>query len=168
MKKLIFIMLFALTASLGYSQDLNLDVKDVQLVELSIPDSTAITINKVYEDMKSGLTGLAKAMKAPVEHVYGILVRQQIVQALSYCIFPFFSLILALLLASVVKKSKWADSTYTSDENEYLNKYAGMTIALAIFLFVTIFGTFINFEDIVSGLVNPEYGAIKEIIEFVK
>ena len=38
--------------------------------KLLISDSSKLTLMKVYNDTKAGLTGLAGALKTPVTHVY--------------------------------------------------------------------------------------------------
>lgn len=38
----------------------------------------SLTFAKVYDDVKAGISGLAVALKAPAEHVYEVLVKQQV------------------------------------------------------------------------------------------
>ena len=145
---------------------------------VSIPDSTAVTFSKVYNDVKEGITGLATALKAPAEHVYTILVKQQVVNAttsLTVCIFM-------LLLGSILFYTGYKiyvnyNETYNKN-NDYKPGYRRYDMDEGYWLIFIIVGTIIfiggligltvESKSIITGFFNPEYGAIKDIIGFIK
>jgi hypothetical protein len=67
-------------------------ISTVKKAATEVIDSTKAAINSidtssnfkmVYEDARAGLIGLAKALRVGVEHVYVVLVRQQLVQSIT-------------------------------------------------------------------------------------
>ena len=122
-------------------------------------DSTSLTFARVYNDIKGGILGLAEALKTPAEHVYKILVKQQVINAWSGLIFIIVMLILLFLSIRYLKDC---------NNNEDIKDLTGPILLVIIALIVT-FGVFIVVgPDILTGFFNPEYGAIKDIVNFIK
>ena len=129
-------------------------------IEVSLPDTTSVTFTQVYNDVKEGITDLAIALKIPAEHVYGVLVKQQIINSITHSLFPLGALILICLFIILYRrgtKKEWED-----------NKDKAWSIITGIFLLIFIIASITALSYIVQGFANPEYGAIKEIITFVK
>ena len=129
-------------------------------IEVSLPDTTSVTFTQVYNDVKEGITDLAIALKIPAEHVYGVLVKQQIINSIIHSLFPLGALILICLFIILYRrgtKKEWED-----------NKDKAWSIITGIFLLIFIIASIAALSYIVQGFANPEYGAIKEIITFVK
>ena len=133
-----------------------------------IPDTSAITFSKVYNDVKEGIAGLATALKAPAEHVYEILVRQQIIYSLIHLIVLLIGLIGLILTWKYIL---WINTPKADDKNSrvyYDENWAFFPAILGI-ISIIMFGIgLINIDVIFTGFLNPEYGAIKDIINFIK
>lgn len=150
MKKIIMLVVFAIFTISGFAKE----------IEVSLPDTTSVTFTQVYNDVKEGITDLAIALKIPAEHVYGVLVKQQIVNSITHSLFPLGALILICLFIILYRrgtKKEWED-----------NKDKAWSIITGIFLLIFIIASITVLSYIVQGFANPEYGAIKEIITFVK
>lgn len=158
MKKFVILMLFALLTTIGYSQEINVE----------LPDSTTLTTMKVYEDVKAGLSGLAEGLKTTAEHVYVILVKQQVVNG-------FVGLfILITLITFTIITLNYSNNIKDWDDLEVYegkNKASGVICITFGILSLFILSAFLiggYSGDILTGFINPEYGAIKEIMSFVK
>ena len=181
MKKLATILFALLTMSL--QANIHSTIKKVNSVvtkadstvkELtSIPDSSKATFNAIYNDVKEGVVGLASALKVGAEHVYAVLVKQQIVYAIVYLLVLVFSIALLKFAYSQynvydVKEIAWAKETQRRSTEIYFHisfvYFLASLITGAIMLLVGI----CNIDNIIMGFVNPEYGAIKDIMDFVK
>jgi hypothetical protein len=129
-------------------------------------DSTQVTFSQVYNDVKQALDGMADALKVGAEHVYTVIVRQQLVDSITYLLsyvviigfcFGLFKIGEAMRLKEVKKQS------YNIDDN-YLFVY--VLSGLCGVLFLLMFAATI--DNVITGFFNPEYGAIMEIKSFVK
>jgi len=159
MKKLLIITILSLfTFNLSYSnnQSDTIPSKPPESVLKQLPDSLNLTFKEVYSDVKEGLQGLGSALKVGSEHVYNILIKKQI--AMSY-LWLFVGLISTILLIICINKG---------NKNDWDDKYF-FTYILCGGLGSILFITFLcNIDEIFLGLISPEYGAIKEIINFIK
>jgi hypothetical protein len=126
-------------------------------------DLTKVTFSQVYQDFKEALSGAADALKTGSEHVYGVLVRQQIVNSISLII-----TILVLTTASYFA-FKFVNRKSIKDGLEDTEPGAVFAvIGVAILIIGTIGFTASHTVEIVTGFVNPEYGAIQEVREFIR
>ena len=124
---------------------------------------TSSNFKMVYTDIKDGITALALGLRVGAEHVYMVLVKQQIVYAIVHLIIGLFALFLIVNWINGYKdtKQKWSDGEAPTGLG--IIKLIQIFIAgvmLIVFLF--------HIDNIVMGFVNPEYGAIQEIIDIVK
>jgi membrane-associated protease RseP (regulator of RpoE activity) len=170
MKKVILFLMMVLTSSLVFSQSkvdsaLGKLPDEVKSVANSLTSDTAkLTFARVYGDVKAGIIGLASALKVGAEHVYMVIVKQQVVNAITNLLIILVLFILCLRLwsihSSAVKKygNQWED--YASAVMPLVATIVLGVLAIIIFI--------IDSNDIVMGFVNPEYGAMKDILEFVK
>lgn len=129
-----------------------------------IPDSSKVTISKVYNDVLAGMQGLGTALKVGAEHVYVVVVKQQVVKAITNLVWSTLLIILIIFVNIIVLKNRW----YTKYTIEYTN---GASIFVPILVSIILFIAFCIVFDpelIITGFTNPEYGAIKDIINFVK
>lgn len=133
---------------------------------IPLPDTTKLTLNKVYTDVKAGINGLAQSLKVSATHVYGIMVKQQIVKAVSNLVVIIVFAIIAILLLNMGSRyrTRHEKSQAEADENLMIVGYIGFVMSAFIFIGFFLF----RYDDIIGGFINPEYGAIKEIIRFVK
>lgn len=154
--------------------------------------------------VKNNLEPLAQHLKVSVEWLWGILVNQVRVEAITYLvIIVLLSIKASILLFIAFKSFKKArfQSGYRSEEIAYVNKKTGATVdwntwydnkqdydtvkyqnktnfqgqlvywcglsGAALMLTSTIIAT-TTLPKIVTGLVNPQYGAIERIVQFSK
>jgi TRAP-type C4-dicarboxylate transport system permease small subunit len=126
-------------------------------------DSTKVTMTQVYNDVKDALSGMADALKVGAEHVYQILVKQQIVNSITlilcYVLFAFVAYFSFKLVFKAVAKGKEEDSY--EPWNMLFIIPTIITISSIVFFSTTI-------QSCVTGFLNPEYGAIMEIKSFIK
>jgi len=174
MKKVLFLFAMLLMVITTYSQSATVVVDGDTLTEskCSIPYESKVTMSKVYSDVKAGLVGLADGLKTTAEHVYVVLVRQQIVYAVSYTILDLFLIILTIFfsLNFIKNNRRFSDSKddwYHDDFEDHFGSI-GMLIISIILGILTIISLSLTISDIMTGFINPEYGAIKDIINFIK
>lgn len=132
----------------------------------SLPDTAKLTLTKVYADVKAGINGLAQSLKVPATHVYSVMVRQQLAQSIANLIFFFAFVILSIILYKAGIKTY---KLYNVNKDDDLVGITFVTFFLCgISTIVCIVGFWSDYSSIITGFTNPEYGAIKEIISFVK
>lgn len=132
----------------------------------NLTDTAKLTLTKVYADVKAGINGLAQSLKVPASHVYNIMVKQQITQSISNLIFVLVFILLSIILYKVGMKTY---KLYNVKKDEDLISITIITFILCAVSTLFSVGSFwSDYSSIVTGFTNPEYGAIKEIISFVK
>ncbi len=165
MKKQLIIALLSLTSLMGLSNNIKISEKDTveivpEKVLKSVVDSSALTYKEVYNDIKSGLSGLSNALKVGSEHVYNTLIKQQLVDSIVYLILLVISILLLLISIRIYIKSTSKD---WDNPNPLNLSCIFLFIAGLIMLFLGMF----NINNIITGFINPEYGAIKDILTFI-
>lgn len=118
---------------------------------------TSSTFKEVYRDFKGAIEGMAQSLKVGAAHVYKVLVRQQVVKSISLVIG-----ILALLIPGI-----WSTKFFWNkldDDDGYFLGFIFLGV-LPLIISVVVFGY--NITNIVTGFVNPEYGAINEIMSHI-
>jgi len=141
MKKLYFILFVLFIGTSVYSQE---------------RDKTAVSevIETIYD----------KTTSVPAEHVYKVLVHQQKVTSISYLI---LYIIIILLAFAFYKYVKWALKEDDRGRTRYDESNGGEQIFTTLCALVVLVGLVFFFATIditITGLINPEYGAIKEIM----
>lgn len=171
---MVFGLLFTFqTKAFNVSQTLD----SVKSIATSIKDSavqsvkevdTSSTFKAMYSDFKQGIVALASSLKVGAEHVYGVLVRQQVVYAIVYLALSIIGLILILNWIKKYKddKEKWKGGNSVYDDTP---TGLGLLRSIQIFVALVMIGIGIgNINSIMTGFINPEYGAIQDVIEMVK
>lgn len=131
--------------------------KTEELVSSVIPDSASLTFKEVYSDIKSGINALSASLKVGSEHVYALLVKQQMVKSVLYLTLLTLSIVLMIILFRIYKKALKTDWS----EDTHIAYFIFLTLPTIIFFCGSIF----NIDVIITGFINPEYGAIKEILD---
>ena len=127
-----------------------------------VGDEIVSLSSSLYDGAKSAISDLAKALEVPATHVYEILVRQQVVHSVSLLCLLIFSLIMCVF-STILGLKKYTDWLFF--ENRDISPYILIPIIFGlIFGVILFFGT----EEIVAGLINPEYGAMKEVVGWIK
>jgi hypothetical protein len=156
MKKLLLIVIMLFTVS-TYSQ-----TDSTAVVQTTITETERI-IDKYSDKIGAFLESTAEALKVPVAHVYEILVRQAIAEAITYTIVGILGIIsMFICIKFLVKEEEIKRDTYDFP----LYGIVGGGIGIAGLMFLVVFAFSIN--NIVTGFVNPEYYAIHEILDILK
>lgn len=129
-------------------------------VEQVLPDSSQLTFKEVYSDIKAGLLGISVGLKVGVEHVYEIISKQQLVNSIT-------NITIIILLLIIFLLSYKLHNYYIKKNHESFGENPRCMLPVLSLIFLIIF-TIVTMQDTVMGFVNPEYGAIKNILEFIK
>lgn len=174
MKKLLTIVLLStMCLSLSATTD------SLTLNKDPIPDTSQITLSKVYSDVKDGLKGLGDALKVGSEHVYSVLVKQQYVNAMVFSLLFLFGLIGLFYFYSCFKsenrfeyEQKYNRQTdlYENivDKTRWNDSHTFKTVITGFCTVGLLLPALFNIDIILTGFINPEYGALKDIMNFIK
>lgn len=133
-------------------------------------DTNSVTMSTVYKDFKAAIIAMAQTMKVGVEGLWMVLVKQQVVKAV-IVLFIVIILLALFILLIVFTKIMYRRAQEHKETNVW-----------TIFDFGTVFGVFFSFlcgiamvwyslaniSTAATGLINPEYGAIKDVVEMVQ
>lgn len=180
MKKIfwIFLMMFCVSVSI-YGEDTSFGEVLTQSTEQVYSDARAVidtvyhdgkqAIQTVYGDMKAGTSSLYPDVKQAVisiangigvaaEHVYMVLVKKYVVLGVKELGIFIGAIVLLLLGYFGWNKKTKGDVPIT---------YKLIPQALFIFVGLVMLAN-VNYDDMLMGLINPEYGAINYILDFSK
>lgn len=131
----------------------------------------------IYGDIKQYIEELANSLGVAAEHVYELLVRQQVISGIVGITVGGLILIagLAIIFFTIVAmiKAEWVGGTYSKTPS---NKYASylelgdgfvFQLVVALSIVAVIICTFVVSGSIMQ-LINPEYYAIREIMDVFK
>lgn len=173
MKKIIFILLIflATTATAGdygkeFLQTLQNDGKesiatvynDAKSVVSTVYTDGKSAVSELYPDVKSAIISIAQGIGIAAEHVYEVLVKKYVVIGVVELLI--FILAAFLLIFGFV-------STYKYINN---NKFITWKIIFPILLMIIggITACNVNYNDMLMGIINPEFGAINYILEYAR
>ena len=131
------------------------DVKDITTT-LYGDGKDAVTA--LYPEVKSAVLAIAKAIGCAAEHVYTVLVKKFVVDAIVQLL-PFL-LGLILIIIAWIKMSSYFK---IHDKIEWHILYP-CTLLIAGIVALSC----VDYNVMVMGLVNPEYGALNYILEYSK
>lgn len=114
---------------------------------------TSESFNEYESDIKSFLISTAKALGVGITEVFDVIVKQQIVKSIAYTIGLLF------LAFATFKSFKYA---FDGKETTPL-----ILISIALLIF-TIYFSSTHLYTIVTGYVNPRFGAYQDIITFIQ
>jgi len=152
MKKVLFIAgLFLLTIS-SYSQE--------QPASTAPVTETERIIDKYIDKTGEALQSLAETLKVPAEHVYGVLVKQQIVKGIGISAGAILFVVIAIIVTSILinawqEEYRWDDIVMDQTALEFCAFIAWIFALILVIWF---------FVEGLACLINPEYGAIKDIM----
>lgn len=128
----------------------------------------------LYNDAKTVISQLASAMKVGAEHVYYVLVKQQIVNSITYLIsYIIVILIMRFLYIKLREGNKKFDEYKASSKASYYDSRSDQSYIVAPFIGLVatlVVATILvcsTLRETVTGFVNPEYGAITHIIDLI-
>ena len=126
-------------------------------------DTTKLSPREIYTDAKEAIKQLGSALKVGAEHVYTVLVRQQVVHSITNCLIYIFLFITIRFM--VVRFYRYARVEYEGsfpDPGVFFGTFFLTCITLwASIYFIT------SVEVTITGFVNPEYGALKSIVDMI-
>lgn len=113
---------------------------------------------EIYPDVKNAITEIARGLGVGAEYVWTVLVKQQVVLGITELLE--LLLILGLVIAGIV----WLWKTIKKNESISWVVLPGT--------FLILFGTLmfgrVDLITIIQGLVNPDFGAINYVLDFIK
>lgn len=148
------IMSFAENPLTNAVDSLHTDVKEVVSTVYSDGKNALSTI---YPDVKSAIVSIGKAIGVAAEHVYGVLVKKYFVLGLKeagICLIGITIFILGLFQWNKVTK------------NQAVTYRIVLPFVLMLIGLITIVR--VDYDAMLMGLINPEYGAINYILEYTK
>ena len=112
----------------------------------------------LYPDIKSAIISIGHAIGVAAEHVYGVLVKKYFVLGVKQagiCLIGLISFIWGLIA--------WRRATPVGQPITY-------RVIMPLILIFTGIITMVNvdYDEMLMGLINPEYGAINYILEYTK
>lgn len=132
-------------------------------------DSTSVTFTQVYSDVKGALDALAESLKTGAEHVYAVLVRQQFVNSVTYLLIDVFFIIISIVAWIVIHKAYKLKAEQEKNLSEYdKGDYEALYVIPSFITLVCMLVVGITLDDVITGFINPEYGAIMEIKSFIR
>jgi len=116
--------------------------------------------SKIEETLKS----IAEGLKTTSIKAWEILVKQQLVWSLCYLFLTLLS------LYSIYRFfNQWKYMTEDKDESGDIKASQGvLTLMLGIIAFVSSIISGIHFEQMITGFVNPEFGALRTLFEMIQ
>lgn len=108
---------------------------------------------------------LAAKLGVAAEHVYGVLVKQAVVGGVISTVMMISAIIVAaLLMKSFSKKSREFQKRFGDDDtNPYQILQWGTGLLTAVLCIVSL----VNGPEMIGKIINPEYYAIKEILDTI-
>ena len=117
----------------------------------------------VYKDVKDVIKSLAETLKVGTEHVYGVLVKQSVVDSIVWLILGIMSAILLYFSVRIIKSLTWENDSEGAEIPLFVLSLLIGGVGLCLLI-----GTTLNIDTIVTGFVNPEYLAIEKIVSMLK
>lgn len=172
MKKVLFGLLIMLSLSMSSQNSFDEAVDKTSNGAETVYTDGKEAVTTVYSDLKTiapkisdGLKEVAKGLKVGAESVWDILIKQQLIYSIGYLmciILGILSWIHFYYRMEDGRKNDWGPG---HGEPTSYHLLAAITLFVAIF-FSTI--STIHFTDMLTGFINPEFGAIKTIATIVQ
>jgi small-conductance mechanosensitive channel len=120
---------------------------------------------KVFEKVTQYIDALAAKLGVAAEHVYGVLVRQQVAEGIVDIVVG--TLVLAVLIFALMVLIKKVELPRIVDEFDLLGY---VFVAAILLLIIGLPGSYAVSEisDGIKHVINPEYYAIREILNAIK
>ena len=131
---------------------------DVNGAVSTVYNDTKGAIESLYPDVKSAIVAIGKAIGVAAEHVYSVLVRQYVVEGVKWLLISIIGLLLTIL--------GWITI------NKHVKNGGKLTYAVLFPAICTLIGVCIllrtDYNAMLMGLINPEWGAINYILEYTQ
>ena len=114
--------------------------------------------SSIYPDVKSAIVSIGKAIGVAAEHVYGVLVKKYFVLGIKEA-----CILVGGIIIFFIGLWNWRKCT----KNMQAITYAVIIpVVLMIIGICTVFN--VDYDAMLMGIINPEYGAINYILEYTK
>lgn len=147
------------------------DYTDAKKATAVVYEDSKSLITQIYEDgksmapdLKAAFKTLADSFNTTVERLWDILVKQQYVWSIAHAILLIVTITAWYNVAKMIKKT-------SSDLTETKEMKAINIIYTILLLVVALYGTthsVDNLDRMLTGFVNPEFGAVRTIVEFIQ
>jgi len=115
-------------------------------------------LGDVYPDVRSAIIQIGKAIGVAAEHVYTVLVKKYVVEGIKYLIILAGGIILLIIGGVSISKHIKAGKRLT-----YVLIMPSLCLVVGLIMV-----TKVDYDAMLMGLVNPEWGAINYILEYSK
>jgi len=165
MKQILTLILFAFTfANLSAQTLTEKTTENLKLVSENIkgmvPDTISIDINNpYYQDIKQWLSAMSTSLGVATNKVFDVVVKQQLVKSIAI-LFSLLSMYFA-----VYKILKYIRGNI--DPNNSDSKISN-TIASVFIIAGAIGLSAMEFTTMLTGFINPEFGAYMDIVKFIQ
>jgi len=126
----------------------------VQTVHSDIKDGTS----SIMPSVKDAVVSIGKSIGVAAEHVYNVLVKKYVVMGVKELMIFCGGLIL-LIVGLVI----WLKKTSNNAPITYPLIAPALMFLIGIIMMINV-----NYDNMLMGLINPEYGAIDYILEYSK
>jgi uncharacterized protein YukE len=151
----------------GVANDAKSVLSDTSSSFNKLADSSKVSFGSVYKDMKNGIEQMAAALKVGAAHVYQVLIRQQIAKAIMWLVILIVTCVLFRAAWKISKPENWQKPKKDGDMPDPKNGYAILSIFLWVVACLSLIACLFHIDTIVYGFVNPEYGAMTDIVDFI-
>lgn len=165
MKKILSILAFlailspfkAVNSDTVYKDVKSLYKEDLKSVVAYAADKGEQGVTYLFTKADTILTKASEAFTKGSIHTYEVLKTQQIVKSYHHLFYFLLGIVMTFILYRRIK-------AYINDNTSENGGILVFTIIAYILLFMY---NAMNFNEMLTGFINPEYGAIKEIIQFM-
>ena len=115
-------------------------------------------LGDIYPDVRSAIIQIGKAIGVAAEHVYTVLIKKYVVEGIKYLIILVGGLILLIIGGVSISKHIKAGKKLT-----YVLIMPALCLVIGLIMIMRV-----DYDAMLMGLVNPEWGAINYILEYSK
>lgn len=130
---------------------------DGKSVVTTVYEDAKTGLGSIYPDVRSAVISIGKAIGVAAEHVYTVLVKKYFVIGIKHLCVALFGLIL-IIIGSVM----WNKTT----KNKPITYRVALPLIFVIVGIITV--ARVDYDEMLMGLINPEYGAINYILDYTK
>lgn len=150
--KILLIGMLIITSTSAYSQS--------EPAKYVTNTDTERLIDKYTEKIEAGILVISEKLKQPAEHVYGVMLKQQVIRGWSWALAMGGGIVLSLLFFAIGNRLE--------KQGEHDGLY-GTCYFLCVFFGIVAFIGFVGFLTTgLSSIINPGYKVINEIVEWIK
>ena len=131
---------------------------DGKAVVGTVYSDTKSGLTSIYPDIRSAVVSIGKAIGVAAEHVYKVLVKKYFVMGIKQA-----GICLVGLIAFIIGLISWKRVTPIGQPITYRIIVPLMLIITGIITMVNV-----NYDEMLMGIINPEYGAINYILNYSK